>query len=794
MFTSTISARRPAVQEPPAELAPIVEQAAARYGVPLPVAYFVGSTESGWNPEATGPQTKSGRAEGAWQFMPETAQTFGINPHDFAQSTDAAMKYLRQLADASGGDWESAIGHYGTFSTGQGPQADAAVRQKFRDYVGNATPVAHDIAQGAGTGLIKGAGMVLGLPSDLWNMLDKGYQYALTEGAAKLGLISEDDAQQLRQPVGPEEEYQMGSEAINRHLTSLARHLGANTDQPLTVPGQYASTIASFAPSAAAFGAGAVRQIPSAVLKYGVAPGVASETAGQLTQGAAVEPYARAAGAMAPVLPAMMMSGLSRATSPMTGALTGVSDTELARAQRLLDLSRSVGAPLTVPEAVQAATGSATRLGDVQRVVEQSPAGSAIMRPFYAQRPAQMDALGRSTFQGVGAPVEPYELAPRVQNAADAVVSDENAARTAAVNPHYAAAATDTVDPQAMEAFLAKIDAMIARDRTGLMSPELTRLRDALTETPATATTARVPVTDIENLDNARKFFRDRLDQPGWAQEAIPKAVGARVNSLLGDLRTIMESASPSFARGRQLYEHISEQRFNPLVRSPTGQLASAETFEKQAKILFNTQPLSGSERAIGRAVRDIVRSDPEAAQGIVRQYLERTFDEATQSNAGGPNQWGGAKFAAVIAGNSQQARNLEAAVRALPNGDVRWNALQRSLDIMRATGTRFPAGSMTEFNRMMNQYLEVGNPVGLIMSEAASPGRFLTIAKDIYRRIAYHQNTGRLAAVFAQGDVDDLRRIVQSGTRSLRGQAALVGALARQGVATTPGGEEAQP
>ena len=107
--------------------------------------------------------------------------------------------------------------------------------------------------------------------------------------------------------------------------------------------------------------------------------------------------------------------------------------------------------------------------------------------------------------------------------------------------------------------------------------------------------------------------------QPAYVQKALPKFVGSRVTSLAKELGSIMETHSPEFAQGKQLYRDITENTFNPLARSPTGQLAAAEKYPQQAKILFATNPLPGSERAVGQAIRQIAQRDPEAAAQLVR-------------------------------------------------------------------------------------------------------------------------------------------------------------------------------
>lgn len=119
----------------PGPMADVVQQTASKYGVPLAIATWVGSHESGWNPNATNGQGTN-QVNGAWQFKAGTAQQYGVaDPTNFAQSTDGAMRYLRDLAIKNNGDWGKVIDQYGTTSTGQGAAADSAVKQGFQQYL-----------------------------------------------------------------------------------------------------------------------------------------------------------------------------------------------------------------------------------------------------------------------------------------------------------------------------------------------------------------------------------------------------------------------------------------------------------------------------------------------------------------------------------------------------------------------------------------------------------------------------------------------------------------------------------
>lgn len=78
-----------------------------KYGVPSTILYKMMMAESGGNPNAVSPAG----AIGLMQFMPDTAASLGIDPHDPYQSIEGAAKYLRQLYDRFG-NFELAVAAY----------------------------------------------------------------------------------------------------------------------------------------------------------------------------------------------------------------------------------------------------------------------------------------------------------------------------------------------------------------------------------------------------------------------------------------------------------------------------------------------------------------------------------------------------------------------------------------------------------------------------------------------------------------------------------------------------------
>ncbi len=87
----------------------MITQAANEAGVPPALVKAVAKAESGFDPQST----SGAGAQGLMQLMPGTARGLGVtDPYDPLQSLRGGAKYLRQMLDRFGGDYEKAIAAY----------------------------------------------------------------------------------------------------------------------------------------------------------------------------------------------------------------------------------------------------------------------------------------------------------------------------------------------------------------------------------------------------------------------------------------------------------------------------------------------------------------------------------------------------------------------------------------------------------------------------------------------------------------------------------------------------------
>lgn len=162
-----------------------------------------------------------------------------------------------------------------------------------------------DVLKSAGAGLARGTAGLAGLPGTLGDLVDQGGEFLMRQA----GLPTRSEAMTAQ---GLDAGNPLSAQSLQDAMSILSG--GATDYQGQTTAGKYAGTVAEFIPGAAAFGGAN----PSNLAMYGAIPGVASEAAGQATEGTGFEPYARIAAALAAP---MAVSGAGRVISPYGGRI-----------------------------------------------------------------------------------------------------------------------------------------------------------------------------------------------------------------------------------------------------------------------------------------------------------------------------------------------------------------------------------------------------------------------------------------------------------------------------------------
>ena len=234
----------------------------------------------------------------------------------------------------------------------------------------------------------------------------------------------------------------------------------------------------------------------------------------------------------------------------------------------------------------------------------------------------------------------------------------------------------------------------------------------------------RTPVAIDDGPTAARTFNQVASPEARTAYEGhlttrlLDGATDAETGAISSKkLRTAMRANEDVLAQFPAVRERLSNvaiahDGMAAVERSPLGLVAKKPDVKRAVGVLFDRDPLAGGEKEIGAAMGALAKADPTAARQLARIHLETVFDDAVRDTRGLPAQYGGAGFASAVGGNPQQAKNLEAAIRALPEGDTLWTGLDRFLGTLKATGYRPQKGSDTTFNTAIREELKGGGSV----------------------------------------------------------------------------------
>lgn len=608
---------------------------------------------------------------------------------------------------------------------------------------------AADVAQSFGSGAVRGTAELAMTPVTVPRMVQEYVLDPTIGRAADFAVNTGEDLVRyimgkppLTDQVKQERRQRMTDSRTNNPLAKgqdvLRKTMNENLYQPQTTAGEFARTIGEFAVPGAALGKGgmASRAVGDVLI-----PALFSESAGQMTEGTAMEGPARFAGALVGSGGVGLVRSRSNAPEvAIRNATTGLSADDIRAAAPLQQ--NEFGINVSAPNAVQQSTGGATKLADLQRVVEGSSRGGSKMAPYFAAVPGQTDdAVGRVLDDIAPRSSAPSTIGPRVQTAAQGVIDDARGAINDASATYYRAS-----DAQP----LPFVD--LAKD------PNYARTVDWVrANVPKMADKADNSVEMVNAV--SKRLFEEADAAANSANSNFSNLLAADRGDSARAIRDMARSESRNFDTALNIQETRRTNILDPLEQGPVGKLAATPTTQGAANIVTPAGAKEGSEMELFKALGLVGEKDPEATASLVRQVLGDAYQKnATNLSKGTRNYYGGSNFAKEIAGTAQEQANTRAAVSAV-GGDAR--RTDTLLDVLRATGQRAPIGSQTAFNAEMQRELGSGSlPVQIA---DALTSMFGTV-RDATQRAYLGRNVETLADMFMspQG-VEEIANIVAS-------------------------------
>jgi hypothetical protein len=505
-----------------------------------------------------------------------------------------------------------------------------------------------------------------------------------------------------------------------------------------------AETFGEFLPAAIAGPGSMARKL---VLQEAI-PATTTVVAGRLTD---QNPYVKALAGFLAGAGGAALSGPGSVEKLIRDKIPGsVTEQDITRAGQLIEHAQTRGVALTWPEALSRVTGQPV-LTDTQRILESHGQTRPQMQEFFAERPAQIEQAARGEFDRMAQmPAYPSTIGPAAGEAANDTLNSVRQIINATAEPYYQRSANVLLTPAEMSHVRA--------------IPGWTEARDAVRNGPNAWRVENLPDNSVGFLNAVKKHF-DELGENAASRFNPQRSHETQATREMqaSAVRQIGEAKSTDYQIALEIGRRGREEFLEPLLQGPLGKLAKKDvTTQKAIAALFPENPVPGTHNEVHDAVSALVQRRPAAAEQLVRAHAEMVFNQAARDLQGGANQFAGAKFAAKIAGNAQQRENLRAAVLALPNGQARWQGFEHLLDIMAATGTRQPKGSLTAFNALEVQSMSTGG-LQELASKGVSPGKWMSFANDTFKAWSLGRNLDQIARIITDPRSGEaLRQIVR--------------------------------
>jgi hypothetical protein len=452
--------------------------------------------------------------------------------------------------------------------------------------------------------------------------------------------------------------------------------------------------------------------------------------------------------------------------------LKGVTPEQMRLAELLQKDSTRMGMPITGPEAIAQVSGQ-RGLTTTQRFLEQAEPSQGTMNQFMAGRPAGVQQGFSNQMQNVS-PRAPTSSTPaNLQQAGKDLISGAEKNLTASVTPFYKQGMTEMQTLQSGKPLPVLPNEVAVLQKNDAIADAINHVT-----TDSYSGVKGLPPTNPRVLDAAKQYldaqytrFTDPLAGSLDKRKAGIAFGGSR------ELDAYLSSKSPTYAQGSRNFEVAQKTQFDPMRKGPVGQIAEGNVGRD---VLMPAAPISLYPADIKRTADLLRRKDPAALPDWTRQNLEGIFNETTQKLSTGDNQFGGAKFAATIAGNKQQRENLRTLVTET-GGMQAWQGFERFLDVAEAQGQRMTANSATSFNEMIKNELGTGVvSKGLTMFK---PSNLVNWAENLQ----LGRNADMLAKMLTDPDsVAKLQELARTGPKSAKAQ-TLVNSIAGGYIAQKP-------
>lgn len=272
------------------------------------------------------------------------------------------------------------------------------------------------------------------------------------------------------------------------------------------------------------------------------------------------------------------------------------------------------------------------------------------------------------------------------------------------------------------------------------------------------------PIVLPSQLESVYKATRDKTTL-GMNATSDERTTAGVLKGHVKDLDNLIKDVSPSIAAGRQIYEQLSKEVVDPLLKSPVGKIAGkgvdAQKESVASRAMSELSGKNATPERIGYLADQLGTVDKQAFPNLVRSYLEDRFNKSFKTQRNGATPSNGYSFRDALEASPQDKANLRTMIQktAEAQGEdptATYEGFGRFLDVLDATGRLGAIKPGSE--RVANAETAGRTAVDfLIDAKTAGAKTLMSKVRDVYRRGAYTKLAKTFTSPYSLREMQDL-------------------------------------
>jgi flagellum-specific peptidoglycan hydrolase FlgJ len=275
------------------------------------------------------------------------------------------------------------------------------------------------------------------------------------------------------------------------------------------------------------------------------------------------------------------------------------------------------------------------------------------------------------------------------------------------------------------------------------------------------------PIVLPSQLESIYKANRDKT-MLGLNPTPEQRTQAGVIGSHISDLDNLIKDVSPAIRNGRQIYEQISKEVIDPMMKGPIGKLAGrgadAQKEAVASRVASELQGKNATPERIATIADAFNKSDKTTFPNVVRSYLEDKLNSALKPSRGETLTTRGTTLRDALEPNPKEAANLRTMIQKSAEAQGAdptkvYQGFGRFLDVLDATG-RLGAPKAARVGDVGEEAAKNAANAAVDAVSVGAKKTILNAITDFTRRGAYGKLASVMTSDFSVREMQDLANL----------------------------------